>query len=94
MIKEYLNQSVVWGDSGTPNKYNESTYTNKTIKARKEATNKIVMDKLGQETVVSAKIWTLEAVSVDDLIDGRSIIAVSPQIGLDGNVEFYEVYVI
>jgi len=94
MISSYLNQSLTWKHAGTPNEYNESTYTTTTIKGRKENGVKLVRNKQGEETVSTACVFTTSAVSVDDLIDDRLVIDVLSNPTLNGTNLFYEVYLV
>ena len=94
MISAYTNQSLTWKHVSSINEYNEPTYTTSTIKGRKETGFKMIRDAQGQETVSSATVFTKSAVTVNDLIDGKLVIAVDSQITLGGSVLFYEVYLI
>lgn len=93
MIENYLNQSATWKHVATTNEYNEHTYAaDATIKCRREMGFKLVRNKQGQEVVSSACYFTKSAVTVDDLLDGELVIAANGEVGLSGNIEFYECY--
>jgi hypothetical protein len=94
MLDNYANQNLIWSYAGTPNEYNESTYTTSTIKGRKETGFKLVRDAQGQEITSSAVVFTKSPVSNNDLIDGRRVISSESMIGLDGATQWYEVYLI
>jgi len=94
MIANYLNQSASWQHVATTTEYNEHTYTTSTVKCRKETGFKLVRNAQGQEVVSSACYFTQSAVTVDDKLDGKLVIAVNSEVGLDGSIEFYEVYTI
>ena len=92
MIEMYANQSLTLKVPGTPNEYNEPTYTSSTIKGRKESNFKLVRDVHGDEVVSSSFVVTESAVEVGNLIDDKVVIASNPMPDLDGNIQFYEVY--
>ena len=94
MIDLYANQSMALKRVTSVSDTNTPTYSSSTIKGRKETGNKLIRNAQGQEVVSSATVFTQSAVSVNDTIDGSTVIAVSPEIGLDGTIEFYEVYLI
>ena len=94
MIAEYLNQNLSWGHAGTPNEYNESTYTTTTIKGRKQTGFKLVRDSAGAQVVSSAMVMTETTISIGDLIDTDEVIAVNPAIDLDGATQWNEVWLI
>jgi len=94
MIGNYLNQNLSWGHAGTPNEYNESTYTTTTIKGRKQNGFKLIRDASGAEVVSSTMVLTKSVISIGDLIDNDEVIAVNDAIGLNGSVLWAEVYLI
>lgn len=94
MISSYLNQSLTLKHAGTPNEYNESTYTTSTIKGRKENGFKLVRNNQGEEVVSSACVFTSATVVVDDLIDNRLVISVLDNPTLNGTSLFNEVYLV
>lgn len=92
MIDSYLNQDLSWGAAGTPNEYNESTFTTTTIEGRKQTGFKLIRDATGNQVVSSALVLTKSLVEIGDLIDGSEIISVSPAIGLKGSELWQEAY--
>ena len=94
MIKDYLNQTLIWGQAGEPDVYNEIPFTNVFIKGRKEEGFKLIRNAQGQEVVSSACVFTDEAVKAGDKVDGRIVIAVPDMNDLSGKVLFREVYLI
>lgn len=94
MSSLYFNQDISWGDAGTPNEYNESTYTTTTIKGRKQDGFKLIRNASGDQAVSSAMVMTETAVGVKDLLDGDEVMASNPIRDLDGNILHYEVWLI
>ena len=94
MIKDYLNQTLIWGQAGEPDVYNEIPFTNVFIKGRKEEGFKLIRNSQGQEVVSSACVFTDEAVKVGDKVDGRIVLSAQPMNDLDGSILFREVYLI
>jgi hypothetical protein len=94
MISNYANQSLEWKQAGTPNAYNEPTYTTLTICGRKETGHKLVRNKKGEEVVSSARVFTESAVECGDLIDDRLAISVEVSIGIDGKEKYRTVYLV
>ena len=92
MLSEYANQSLTLKQPGTPDQYNEVTYTSSTIYGRKEHSTKLVRNNEGEEVTSSAFVVTETEVAVGDLIDDRVVIVSEPAPDLDGNTQFYEVY--
>ena len=97
MIKQYLNQTAVWGRTTSLNEYGEPVTTNQTIKVRWEGKRRLVRDKQGQEVVSEARVFCLEAVQPGDILayDGKDwlVIAVSKIPDIDGNTAYWEVAV-
>lgn len=91
MLDNYLNQTLTWKVSGTPNEYNETTPVTKSLIGRMESTNKLKIDKDGREYVVNAIVFTKTLVTRGDLIENRLVVSVEPMIDLDGRASFYEV---
>ena len=92
MLSGYANQSLSWGSRGTPNEYNESTFSTVTIKGRMETGYKRILNSQGVEVVSSARVMTESHILVGDKIDGSTVIAVNTMFGMEGTVEFYECY--
>ena len=92
MLEMYANQTATLGVQGTPNDYGESTYTTTTIKCRLEPVSKLIKNRDGQLVESSAWIATESVISLGNQINGRDIISVESQCGLNGAVEFYEGY--
>ena len=88
MIEFYANQSLTWGKAGTPGQYNEPTYTETTIKGRKQSGFRMVRNAAGQEVVSSGVVYTASAIAVGDKIDDRLIIALGDAVGLGGAIEY------
>ncbi len=89
MIKDYLNQTVIWHYStGQKNEYGEPEFGKKTIKVRWEGKRRLVRDNEGREVVSEARVFCTEAVKPGDEFEygGRRwpVIAVSTVPGLDG----------
>jgi hypothetical protein len=94
MISDYANQSMTWKAVASLSEYNEPTYTTTTITGRKEPTSRLVRNAQGQEVAVSSFVVTASAVAVNDLIDNQQIIRVDSLPDLDGDIRFYEAYLI
>lgn len=94
MIKTYMNQSLTWKHVTGNNGYNEPSYATSTIKGRIEQGHKLIRNKQGQETVATARVFTMSAVEVNDKIDDRLVISVESAVGLSGNIEYYTVFLI
>lgn len=92
MLDAYANQNLTWKSVASVSKYNEPTYSSVTIKGRKETGNKLILNAEGQEVISSARVFTESAVANNDLIDDSKVIQVNKNIGLDGSIVFYEVY--
>jgi len=92
MIRNYLNQTVIWGRAGQPNEYNEVTWANTNIKGRKQSGFKLIRDAQGAEVVSSTMIITETVVSIGDLLDGDEVIVLNPAIDLNGKRLWDEVY--
>lgn len=92
MLTEYANQSMTLKQPGTPDEYNEVTYSSSTIYGRKEHSNRLVRNTEGEEVTSSAFVITETEVTVNDLIDDRVVIVSEPAPDLDGDTQFYEVY--
>ena len=96
MISEYLNQSITLKSKSSVNAYNESTYTNSTIKARFEYKRRMVRNNEGEEVLSTAQVFTETQVKPDDVLtfDGRDwqVVTVENCVDLDGSVHHYEVY--
>lgn len=92
MIEFYANQTLEHKAVTGINEYNEPTYSTSNIKGRKEPGNKLIRNNEGEEVVSSALVLTETEVSVGDKIDGRLVLKVDEAAGLDGTIEFYEVY--
>lgn len=88
MIEFYANQTLAWGKAGPPDMYNEPTYTNTTIKGRKQSGFRLVRNASGQEVVSTGVVYTSANISEGDKIDGRLIIALGDAVGLGGEVEY------
>jgi hypothetical protein len=87
----YFNQTATWKSAGTPNSYNEPTYTSTTIKCRKQGVNKLVNNSLGQAVTSNSIIFTSSVIQVNDKIDDRLVLRVDAVYGLD-SLSHYEVY--
>lgn len=94
MITEYANQSLTWKVAGTPDQYNEITYTSSTIKGRKEINNRLIRNSEGEEVVSGSFIVTASAVAVGDMIDDKLVLRSEPLPDPDGTTVFYEVYTV
>ncbi len=97
MIEGYLNQRAVWKRKTGSNEYGEPVTKQKTIKVRWEGKRRLVRDNEGREVVSEARVFCMEAVQAEDLLEygGRAwpVIAVSEAPGLDGEALFWEVAV-
>lgn len=93
-IKKYLNQNVSWKRRTSTNKYVEGSFTETTIKGRLESGFKLVRNEKGEEVTSSAFLVTESAVSVNDLIEGRTVVSSEPMRGFNGNIMWYEVYLL
>ena len=96
MLTGYTNQSITKKTKGAVNAYNEATYASSTIKGRFEYKRNLVRDVNGEEVVSSAVLYTETDVNPDDIInyDSRDypVINVEDVVGLNGTVEFYQVF--
>jgi len=94
MISAYANQTAIWRKVTSINEYNEPTYATSNIKCRKETGFKMIRNAQGQETVSSATVFTEAAVEVNDLLDGKVVIAVDVETTFSGSAGFRECYLI
>jgi hypothetical protein len=89
-MRAYMNDSITHETPGTPDEYNEVTYSSSTIKGRIEPGYDLVRTAQGEEVVSTATLFTETAVSENDKIDGHLVVSVIHEKNLDGSVEFYE----
>lgn len=93
MLRKYLKQKVSWSKTiGFTDTNNPIPSDKKTIPARVEKKIKLVKDKHGSEVVSTTTIWVVDAVSVDDLIDDKQVIAVQDMVKRNGTIEGFEVF--
>lgn len=92
MLKPYANQSIVWEHATERDEYYQPTPVTSTILGRLEDGFKLIRNSEGEQVVSTGVLFTETAVAVGDKIDGRLVIASSPNRGFDGEIVFYEVY--
>jgi hypothetical protein len=97
MLDEYTNQLIQIKSIVGKDEYGDIQTEIKTIKGRLQFKNKIVANAEGQQVTSSATLYTKENLKLTDYIVYNNkefkIIAISEIVGLDGNIEFREVYV-
>jgi hypothetical protein len=92
MLSDYAKVSMTKYAAGTPNKYNESTYTTSTIYGVKESVNKLVRDSHGVEVVAGTLVLTTTSLTVGDKVDGDVVVRVDTIRDIEGVVSHYEAY--
>ncbi|MBN2880006.1 MAG: hypothetical protein JXN65_10320 [Clostridia bacterium] len=76
-LKKYLNQSVLWQRCTGHDEYGTPVYAEGVeIKARVIPMQKIVADSLGKQAVSTTTVISSEEVGLEDLIDGKAVVAV------------------
>jgi len=97
MLDVYTNQEVKIKRVLGKDEYGDIQTEIKTIKGRLQFKHKIVVNAEGQQVTSSATLYTKENLKLSDYIVYNDkefkIIAISEIVGLDGNVEFREVYI-
>lgn len=93
-----LNQSATLYRKSGMNIYGESTYTESTITARVEGTNKRILTVSGEDKPANAMIITASEVSENDKIavsgdNSRNVMQVDSIPGYNGVIHHYEVYI-
>lgn len=88
-FEKYLNQQATWlQHTSEYDEYNNPvTAAAQTIPVRKVSKTKIVKDKNGKEVVSTATVMTVADLNVDDIIDGKPVIATEEARDRDGNLE-------
>ena len=94
MITSYLNRTIALKSLASTDEYGQPVYTSINIPARFEFQRKIVRNGRGVETVSEARLFTKNVIKPDDVItfSGRTwtVISVSEQYGLSGELSHYE----
>lgn len=97
MLDMYTNQEVKIRRVVGKDEYGDIQTETKIIKGRLQFKHKIVVNAEGQQVTSSATLYTKENLKMTDFIVYNNkefqIIAMSEAVGLDGNIEFWEVYV-
>ncbi len=97
MLDMYTNQEVKIRRVVGKDEYGDIQTETKTIKGRLQFKHKIVVNAEGQQVTSSATLYTKENLKMTDFIVYNNkefqVIAISEIVGLDGNIEFREVYV-
>lgn len=97
MLDMYTNQEVKIKRVVGKDEYGDIQTEIETIKGRLQFKHKIVVNTEGQQVTSSATLYTKENLKMTDFIVYNNkefqIIAISEIVGLDGNIEFREVYV-
>jgi len=76
-LKRYLNQSVVWEKCTGHDEYGTAEHDEGVeIMARILPMQKIITDSIGKQSVSTTTVLTHEDVGLEDLIDGRPVVAV------------------
>ena len=91
MIEDYFVDKKLWKHKTGVDDYNQPIYEDKTIDCRFNQKIKLVRDKTGTQVVSQAQVYCKDAVTIDDLVDGRVVLSVLTLDGLDGQIEGYEV---
>lgn len=68
MLSDYCNESITLKRPGTPNEYNESTFTSYTILANVQNGNTITINGMGVSTLSATTIFTETPVLPTDVI--------------------------
>ncbi|MFA5432296.1 MAG: hypothetical protein WC319_05420 [Candidatus Paceibacterota bacterium] len=92
MLGNYATQNLILSKWASRNEYNEPMRTLSSIKGRKEEKLQLVVNSNGEQVLSSAFVMTEIEVNINDLIDGRMVIASSVITGLSGSTLWYEVY--
>lgn len=90
-FSQILNQTVTWSKKTGQDKYNNPTYTDTDIDARKERRNRMARSTTGELVVSSTTVFTQSAIGLEDEIDGEKVIDVMDMVDGDGDVIGYEV---
>lgn len=95
MLEDYCNQTATWKHVIGTDGYTQAIYDSEVeIACRIEDKIKLVRDKTGTQVVSSTTIYTPSLIKLDDIVNGRVVIAVQNLTGLDGEIEGYTVYLI
>jgi hypothetical protein len=95
MLDDYCNESITVKTPSSTNKFNEQTYTERTIKARFEYKSTYTQDDKGEKVISTARLFTTESVTINDVVNYASVdwkvISISSMSDLDNDVIGYEV---
>jgi len=92
-LSRYLNQTAIWKKkTGTLNGYGKPERVEAPLKCRIEKRIRLVKDQFGKEVVSDSTIYTEAAVTADDAVDGRPVLAVTDMVDVAGKIIGYEVY--
>ena len=83
MLRDYLNQNVVWKRQIGSNEYNEPIFEENYIRCRLVNGYKVVTNEKGDEVVSSGVVQCLERIKAGDVIDDKKIISVNYATSLD-----------
>lgn len=90
MMSDYYDTTGVWKHVIGTDDYNQPTYANENVPCRIIDKVKLVRDKTGVQVVSMSTVFTDAIINVDDLFNGRVVIARKSMDSLDG-IEGYEV---
>ena len=97
MIEGYLNQTATLKTTTGYDGYGDPVTVEKSIPVRWEGKRRLVRDSQGREVISEARLFCLERVKPDDLVEYSGeewkVIAVSEIVDLDGALSHYEVAV-
>lgn len=97
MIRNYLNQTVLWKQMISEDGYPPQPGPGVPINVRWEGKRRLVRNLQGQEVVSEARVFCTEQVGPGDVLEygGRDwpVITISEAVGLDGRLGFREVAV-
>jgi len=76
-LKRYLNQTVIWQKCTRHDEYGTAVYDEGVeISARVIPMQKMITDSVGKQSVSTTTVLTHEDVGLEDMIDGRVVVAV------------------
>ena len=90
MMSDYYDTTGEWKHISGTDDYNQPTYAIDNPPCKIMDKMKLVRDKTGVQVVSMSTVYTDAAVNVDDLFNGRVVIAVGSKDSLEGT-EGYEV---
>lgn len=92
-LARYLNQTAQLERRGEPDAFGSTTKSLPvSIRVRREMSRKLVRNAFGDVVASDTTIYCIDAVSPQDVIDGREVISVADWVDKMGHICGYEVY--